>query len=129
MFNQVAEQVPHAKQAAKPSDAALDRVFHALASGPRREILRLTAHGPCTVTELAEQFDLSLAAVSRHVRVLDDADLLHETRDGRRRWRRINLEALEPVRATLEELRGYWNSRLDALEALLEAEAGGSADG
>jgi DNA-binding transcriptional ArsR family regulator len=99
--------------------AALDRVFRALASEPRREILRRAARGRCTVTELAEHFDMTLAAVSKHVGVLDDAKLLLQTRDGRLLWRRLNPKALEPAQATLEQLRGFWNQQLDGLERFL----------
>jgi DNA-binding transcriptional ArsR family regulator len=98
---------------------ALDRVFHALASAPRREILRRAARRRCTVTELAAHFDMSLAAVAKHVRVLDEARLLVETRDGRRRWRRFNPAALEPARASIEDLRAFWTERLDGLERFL----------
>ena len=99
--------------------AALDRVFHALASEPRREILRRTAIGQCTVTALAKHFDMSLAAVAKHVRVLDETQLLVGTREGRRNWRRFNPEALEPARASIEELRGFWTEALDRLERYL----------
>ncbi len=98
---------------------ALDRVFRALASEPRREILRRTARRRHTVTELAEHFDMSLAAVSKHVGVLDDANLLHQTREGRLLWRQLNPDALEPARATIEELRVFWNEQLDQLERFL----------
>lgn len=99
----------------------LDRVFHALASAPRREILRRAARGKCTVTELAAHFDMSLAAVAKHVRVLDEAELLAETQEGRLHWRRLNPRALEPARASLEELRLFWTEQLDALERHLAA--------
>jgi DNA-binding transcriptional ArsR family regulator len=98
----------------------LDRVFRALASEPRREILRQTATRRCTVGELAERFDMSLAAVSKHVRVLEDANLLAQTREGRLHYCRMNPGALEPAHATLEDLRSFWNGRLDALERILK---------
>ena len=102
---------------------ALDRLFHALASEPRREILRWTARRRCTVTQLAEHFDMSLAAVSKHVGVLDDAKLLVQTRQGRLSWRQLNPEALAPATATIEELRTFWSQQLDQLEELLVGEA------
>jgi DNA-binding transcriptional ArsR family regulator len=98
---------------------ALDRVFHALASEPRREILRWTAKRRCTVTELAAHFDMSLAAVSKHVGVLDEAKLLLRTREGRLLWRQLNPEALAPATATIEELRAFWSQQLDHLEQFL----------
>src|SRR5687767_7103686 len=101
--------------------AALDRVFRALASEPRREILRRVAAERRTVTELAEHFDMSLAAVSKHVRVLEDAELVAQSREGRLHWCRMNPDALEPARASIEELRSFWNDRLDGLEKFLTA--------
>ncbi|MCU1281613.1 MAG: Transcriptional regulator, ArsR family protein [bacterium] len=62
---------------------------------------------------------MSLAAVSKHVGVLDDANLLVQTREGRLLWRRLNPEALEPARATIAELRVFWNKQLDGLERFL----------
>jgi DNA-binding transcriptional ArsR family regulator len=100
--------------------AALDRVFRALANEPRREILRQVARERRTVTELAERFDMSLAAVSKHVRVLEDANLIAQTREGRLHWCRLNPDALEPARASIEELRSFWNTRIDGLESFLQ---------
>ncbi|AKF02950.1 ArsR/SmtB family transcription factor [Sandaracinus amylolyticus] len=102
--------------------AQLDRVFHALASAPRREILRRTAHERCTVGQLAAHFDMSLAAVAKHVKVLEDAALLRATREGRLHWCELDPAALEPARASIEELRAHWNGKLDRLEAMLIAE-------
>ena len=99
--------------------AALDRTFRALASGPRREILRRVAARRQTVGELAERFDMSLAAVSKHIQVLAAAELVTQTRDGRHTWCRMQPEALEPARATLEQLRGFWSAQLDGLEQML----------
>ena len=100
----------------------LDRVFHALASAPRREILRRAARERCTVGQLAASFDMSLAAVSKHVKVLEEASLLRATREGRLHWCELDPAALEPARASIEELRAHWDGKLDRLEALLVAE-------
>jgi DNA-binding transcriptional ArsR family regulator len=97
----------------------LDRVFRALASEPRREILRRAARARCTVTELADQFDMTLAAVSKHVRVLDEARLLTREQDGRRQWRRLNPAPLEAAQSSIAELQAFWNNRLDSLERFL----------
>ncbi|UJR84651.1 ArsR/SmtB family transcription factor [Sandaracinus amylolyticus] len=102
--------------------AQLDRVFHALASAPRREILRRAARERCTVGQLAAHFDMSLAAVAKHVKVLEEAALLRATREGRLHWCELDPAALEPARASIEELRAHWNGKLDRLEALLIAE-------
>lgn len=102
---------------------ALDRVFRALASGPRREILRRVADERCTVSELARDFDMSLAAVSKHVRVLEAANLVAPSREGRLHWCRLNPDALEPARASIEELGAFWNLRLGGLASLLTEQA------
>ena len=84
---------------------ALDRLFRALASAPRREILRLAAaRQRCAVTQFATQLNMSQPAVSKHVRVLVDAALLSKTRDGRYRWCRLRQSAFEPVRESIKEL-------------------------
>ena len=100
-------------------DIRLDRVFRALASAPRREILRRVARERHTVGDLAAQFDMSLAAVSKHIGVLQDAELIMQSRDGTRQWCRLNPTPLEGALETVEELRSFWNGQLDALEALL----------
>jgi DNA-binding transcriptional ArsR family regulator len=109
------------------SSVDLDRVFRALASGPRREILRRAARGRCTVTELADRFDMTLAAVSKHVRVLDQARLLTCEQDGRRQWRRLSPAPLEAAQSSIAELQAFWNARLDGLERLLRDERGRSS--
>jgi DNA-binding transcriptional ArsR family regulator len=98
----------------------LDQVFRALASEPRREILRRTALRDHTVGELAEQFDMTLAGVSKHIRVLCDAQLLSLTRDGRNHWCRLQPETLDRARASIDDLRSFWHQRLDRLETFLE---------
>jgi DNA-binding transcriptional ArsR family regulator len=102
---------------------SLDLVFRALASGPRRDILRHTAAQPCTVTQLSAYFDMSLAAVSKHVGVLAKAGLISLTREGRLQWCRLKPEALAPVRTSVDALYAFWDARLDALEAVLAEDA------
>ncbi|PZR13257.1 MAG: transcriptional regulator [Archangium gephyra] len=99
--------------------ADLDRAFRALASAPRREILRRTARQRCSISELATHFDMSLPAVSKHVRVLADAGLLSMTLEGRTQWCRLEPRALARAQNTLETLAAHWERRLDALESLL----------
>ena len=98
----------------------LDGVFHALADSTRRTILtRLAARGR-TITEIAEPFDMSLPAVSKHVRVLERAGLVRRTRDGR--MHRIQLDAapLRGASSWIDCYRGFWNDRLDCLAELLK---------
>lgn len=101
---------------------SLDRLFRALSSEARREILRQVATDRRTVTELAESFDMSLAAVSKHVGVLGQANLVTQSKEGRLHWCRLNPDALEPARATIEELRTFWNRQIDGLERFLADE-------
>lgn len=101
---------------------SLDLVFRALASGPRRDILKHTARQPCTVTQLSTYFDMSLAAVSKHVGVLAKAGLISLSREGRLQWCRLKPEALAPVRTSVDALYAFWDARLDALEAVLAEE-------
>jgi len=82
----------------------LDRLFRALASEPRRKILRLAAGERSAVTQFVSRLKMSQPAVSKHVSVLVDAGL-SKTREGRHRWCRLNPYAFEPVCASIEDLR------------------------
>ena len=85
-----------------PDQNLLDRVFHALADPTRRAILVRLARGPATVGELAEPFAMSLPAVSRHLKVLVEAALIHNQRDGKRRHCQLRREVLGSARAWLD---------------------------
>jgi len=98
----------------------LDDVFHALAHPARREILRRIARQERTVSELAQPFDMSLEAVSKHVQVLERARLVRRTRDGRSFRCRLSPAPLRDAARVLADLAGLWNRRLDALERLLD---------
>lgn len=104
------------------NEASLDGVFRALADPTRRAIVRRLAEGERTVGELAEPFEMSLAAASKHIKVLEDAGLIRRTIRGR-----THVCALDaaPLHTGIEWLRHYekfWNDRLDALERVLRAE-------
>lgn len=104
------------------SPAALDGVFHALADPTRRAMVHELASGERTVSELAAPHAMSLAAASKHVRVLEQAGLLRRAIEGR--VHRCSLER-QPLTQAISWLRTYsdfWNDRLDALENLLNAE-------
>ena len=101
---------------------ALDAVFRALADPTRRAMLERLAAGERSVGELAEPFDMSLAAASKHIRVLERAGLVR--RDIRGRTHFCSLDA-RPMHGGLEWIRHYerfWNRRLDDLEGLLRAD-------
>jgi DNA-binding transcriptional ArsR family regulator len=100
----------------------LDQVFQALAHPARREILRRIAKEERSVTELAEPFDMSLEAVSKHIQVLERARLLRRTRTGRMHRCRLGPAPLRDAVKVLEQLTGLWNNRLDSLERLLASD-------
>lgn len=103
-------------------DISLDAVFHALADRTRRAMLKNLAGEPRKVTELAAPFDISLAAASKHIQVLERAGLVERSIQGRTHICRLNAE---PMHAGMEWMRHYekfWTRRLDVLEAVLEAE-------
>jgi DNA-binding transcriptional ArsR family regulator len=102
--------------------AAMDAVFHALASQPRRElVLRLSA-GPLTVGELAAPLDMSLAAAAKHVQVLERAGLIRRTIDGRRHICRLDPGPLATAHGWLAFYQRFWDERLDALDDLMRTE-------
>jgi len=107
------------EQRSEPASGPLDQVFGALADPTRRAILRRLAEGDASVGELAAPFDMSFAAVSKHVGVLERAGLL--IRETRGRERRCHLDA-RPLAAATDwtgHYRAFWEERLDALEELL----------
>jgi DNA-binding transcriptional ArsR family regulator len=99
---------------------ALSQTFAALADPTRRAILARLSTGQCSVTELAEPFDMSLPAVSKHLRVLERAGLIDRQRDAQ--WRRchINASPLREVVDWAEHYRHLWEGRLDRLDTYLQ---------
>src|SRR5918999_2250129 len=97
----------------------LDRTFGALADPTRRGILARLAKGEATVTELAEPFDISLPAVSKHLKVLERAGLIARGRE--RQWRPARLEAgpLRDVAEWAERYRRFWEESYDRLDEYL----------
>ena len=98
-----------------PADP-LSATFSALADPTRRAILARLSRGPGSVTELAEPFDMSLPAVTKHLKVLEKAGLITKGREAQ--WRPCRLEAqpLREVSDWLEQYRRFWEARLDRLE-------------
>ncbi|HAT45284.1 MAG TPA: transcriptional regulator [Ktedonobacter sp.] len=99
---------------------ALDRTFHALAHPTRREMLALLVNKPFTVLEMAQQFDLSLNGVSKHLKVLEEAELIRREIKGRTHFCSLEGERLLEAAEWLEYYRHFWERRLDALESFLE---------
>jgi DNA-binding transcriptional ArsR family regulator len=98
----------------------LSNTFAALADPTRRAILARLASGECSVTELAEPFEMSLPAVSKHLRVLESAGLISRGRAAQ--WRPCRLEAgpLKEVAEWAESYRSIWEGRLDRLDSYLQ---------
>ena len=98
----------------------LSATFAALADPTRRAILARLASGECSVTELAEPFDMSMPAVSKHLRVLERAGLIARRRDAQ--WRPCRIEAgpLKEVADWTEHYRHIWEERLDRLDDYLQ---------
>jgi DNA-binding transcriptional ArsR family regulator len=102
----------------------LDATFLALADPTRRAILTRLARGEASVMELAEPFDMSQPAISKHLKMLERAGLVSRGRDAQRRPCRLEGKPLEAVHAWLERYRQSWDAsfaRLDALLAELQA--------
>jgi DNA-binding transcriptional ArsR family regulator len=75
------------------------------------------------VTALSDSFKMSLAAVSKHVRVLEDARLIAPTIEGRLHWCRLDPAPLEEARASIDEIRAFWGTQLDGLAGFLTGDA------
>src|SRR5919201_18310 len=97
----------------------LDRTFSALADPTRRAILARLAAGESSVTELAEPFDMSLPAVSKHLKVLERAGLIVRGREAQWRPCRIEPRALKEVDGWLERYRRFWEQSFDRLDDYL----------
>jgi len=104
------------------AQANLDQTLLALADPTRRAILQRLSRGEARVTELAQPFDMSLNAVSKHIRILERADLVRRRTAGREHFLSFNRQQLDELATWIETQRAEWNARLDALEALLKAE-------
>lgn len=98
----------------------LSLTFAALADPTRRAILARLVTGECSVTELAEPFDMSLPGVSKHLRVLERAGLIARTRDAQFRRCQIDAAPLKKVVDWAEHYRDLWEGRLDRLDTYLD---------
>ncbi len=104
--------------------ADLDLFFSALSDPTRRAILQRLSQGEATVTELARPFAMSLPAISKHLRVLEQAGLLHREREGRIRRCSFNAERVKAAADWLERNTTFWRSQLDALDSYLRSDRG-----
>lgn len=103
----------------------LDSVFRALADPTRRAILSELARREATVGELARPFDISLMAVSKHIRTLEGAGLVKRTREGRTTTCSLVPGAFDRAKAWMEQHQVFWSERVNRLDALLRSERAG----
>jgi DNA-binding transcriptional ArsR family regulator len=96
--------------------AGLDATYHAVSDPTRRHVLQRLMAGPARITDLAESRDISLAAVSKHIRVIEEAGLVKRTIAGREHWLALEAVTLKPASLWLDAYRRYWESSLDRLE-------------
>lgn len=121
MYNQMVVHV-------ELSDDETDRVFHALAAATRRDILRRTIVAEQSVSALAAEYDMSFAAVQKHVAVLEAAQLIVKRAEGRERLVRADPVMIARARALLARYEELWRARIDRLDALLAEPSGRTHD-
>lgn len=102
----------------------LDVTFMALSDSTRRALLMRLAENECSVSELAEPFDMSLPAISKHLRILENAGLIVRRKEGRRHKFQVDPAPMKDAVAWIEKYRKFWEQRFDALERHLHETAG-----
>ena len=102
------------------SEQRLDQTFLALADPTRRAILARLALGEATVTELAAPFNISQPAISKHLKILERANLIAVGQDAQRRPRRLMAQPLAEANAWIERYREAWEASYERLDGLLE---------
>lgn len=97
----------------------LDLVFHALADATRRSLLEKVKKSPMRVTDLAAEYSMSLNAVSKHLKVLEKAELIQREVSGRVHFCQANPAELEKAQKWIDHYTSFWNQRLDQLESFV----------
>jgi DNA-binding transcriptional ArsR family regulator len=100
----------------------LDALFHALSDTTRRRLIDRLSRGPLSVSDLAAPFSISLAAISKHLDVLENAGVVRRERDGRFQRCHLTPKALDTAGKFIEHYRSFWESSLDQLAEFLEDE-------
>ncbi|HEU4809039.1 MAG TPA: metalloregulator ArsR/SmtB family transcription factor [Sphingomicrobium sp.] len=100
----------------------LDSLFSALADPTRRGMLASLALGEKSVGELGDPFDISFAGAAKHVKVLENAGLIHRRKAGRKQMCSLRAEPLRQAEDWLRQWEKFWTGRLDRLEALVQSE-------
>lgn len=104
------------------TEETVNRIFRALADATRRDIVRRTLLADVSVTQLAEAYDMSFAAVQKHVAVLEGARLVTKEPRGRERMVRGDPERIRQAQRLLDQFEEIWRSRIDRLDTLLSEE-------
>ena len=103
-------------------DSALDRTYAALSDPTRRAMLTALRGGDARITDLAQRFPITFAAVSRHVTVLEAAGLIQREVHGRDHWLSVRPQGLRAAERWINQQTSFWSKRSDALTARLERE-------
>lgn len=106
----------------EPMEKSLDIVFAALGDTTRREILSMLLEDDMAVTDVAEPFDMSLAAISKHLNVLTNAGLISQEKRGRVKWCKLEPDALRDASVWMKGFGQMESVDLDAFERFLDAE-------
>lgn len=96
----------------------IDTIFSALSDPIRRDILERTTDGELTVNQIALEYDISLAAISKHLKVLYEAGLINKRKDGRYHYITSRTDGMREAAAYLQQYEQFWTERLDALDTL-----------
>ena len=107
----------------------LSHVFRALGDPTRRAVVLQLCNGPASVSELAKTHDMALPSFVQHLQVLEDCGLIRSHKEGRVRTCEVVPEHLAPAEQWLVQARAYWEDRMDALVAHIEADTGRSSKG
>ncbi len=100
----------------------IDNIFSALADPIRRDILERTAEAELTVNQIALEYDVSLAAISKHLKVLFEAGLIRKRKDGRYNYVTTEANGMREAAAYIKQYEQLWTERLDALDTYLKEE-------
>lgn len=100
--------------------ANLDHIFHSLSDGTRRAVIAQLANGPASIGDLARHHHMALPSFMKHIRVLEQSELVVSRKTGRVRMCELRSEALTAAQDWLEQERRVWGVRLDQLDALIE---------
>jgi DNA-binding transcriptional ArsR family regulator len=100
--------------------ANLDQVFHSLSDGTRRAVIAQLANGPASIGDLARRHHMALPSFMKHIRVLEESEIVTSRKKGRVRMCELRPSALTAAQGWLEQERRKWETRLDQLDAFVE---------